>query len=233
MIFLDEHGWVRGHKMIYIDLLIGFLEVGLFSFGGGYAAIPLIRDVVTAHGWLDDEMLTYMIAVSESTPGPIMVNLATYVGSAKAGILGAVTATAAVVFPAFILIVIIVRLASNLVKNSYVQAALGGLKPCIIGIILATGICMVWQNCAAKTGTGAESEVSRMAAAGAEGTTAGLAAEGVSESFAGLGIDIRAVLLTFVLGAVYFGSRKLLKRGISPIGLICIAAAAGAAVYGV
>ena len=150
MIFLDEHGWVRGHNMIYIDLLIGFLEVGLFSFGGGYAAIPLIRDVVTAHGWLDDEMLTYMIAVSESTPGPIMVNLATYVGSAKAGILGAVTATAAVVFPAFILIVIIVRLASNLVKNSYVQAALGGLKPCIIGIILATGICMVWQNCAAK-----------------------------------------------------------------------------------
>ena len=79
--------------MIYIDLLIGFLEVGLFSFGGGYAAIPLIRDVVTAHGWIDDEMLTYMIAVSESTPGPIMVNLATYVGSAKAGILGAVTAT--------------------------------------------------------------------------------------------------------------------------------------------
>ena len=92
---------------------------------------------------------------------------------------------------------------------------------------------MVWQNCAVKTGTGAESEVSRMAAAGTEGTTAGLAAEGVSESFAGLGIDIRAVLLTFVLGAVYFGSRKLLKRGMSPIGLICIAAAAGAAVYGV
>ncbi len=69
--------------MIYFDLFIGFLEVGLFSFGGAYAAIPLIRDVVMAHGWLDDEMLAYMIAISESTPGPIMVNMATYIGSEK------------------------------------------------------------------------------------------------------------------------------------------------------
>jgi chromate transport protein ChrA len=87
--------------MIYLDLLIGFLEVGLFSFGGAYAAIPLIRDVVLAHGWMDDEMISYMIAVSESTPGPIMVNLATYIGSNKGGLLGAVIATTAVVLPAF------------------------------------------------------------------------------------------------------------------------------------
>ena len=63
--------------MILLDLLIGFLEVGLFSFGGVYAAIPLIRDVVLAHGWMDEEMLSYMIAVSESTPGRIRVNLGT------------------------------------------------------------------------------------------------------------------------------------------------------------
>ena len=87
--------------MIYWDLLIGFLKVGLFAFGGAYGAIPLIRDVVLAYGWLDDEMLTYMIAVSESTPGPIMVNLAAYVGSAKAGLPGALIATAAVVLPSF------------------------------------------------------------------------------------------------------------------------------------
>lgn len=67
--------------MIYLELLLGFLKVGLFTFGGGYGAIPLIRDVVLSYGWLDEEMLTYMIAVSESTPGPIMVNLATYIGS--------------------------------------------------------------------------------------------------------------------------------------------------------
>ena len=90
--------------MIFLDLLIGFLEVGLFSFGGAYAAIPLIRDVVLEHEWMDDEMLSYMIAVSESTPGPIMVNLATYVGSNKGGLLGAVIATTAVILPAFFII---------------------------------------------------------------------------------------------------------------------------------
>ena len=67
--------------MTYIELFLGFLKVGCFAFGGAYGAIPLIRDVVLSYGWLDDETLTYMIAVSESTPGPIMVNLATYVGS--------------------------------------------------------------------------------------------------------------------------------------------------------
>ena len=75
--------------MIYLDLFLGFLKVGCFAFGGAYGAIPLIRDVVMSYGWLSDEMLTYMIAVSESTPGPIMVNLATYVGSSQAGFLGA------------------------------------------------------------------------------------------------------------------------------------------------
>ena len=63
--------------MIYMDLFLAFLKVGCFSFGGAYAAIPLIRDVVLSYGWISDEMLTCMIAVSESTPGPIMINLAT------------------------------------------------------------------------------------------------------------------------------------------------------------
>ena len=63
--------------MIYLDLFLGFLKAGCFAFGGAYGAIPLIRDVVLSYGWLSDETLTYMIAVSESTPGPIMVNLAT------------------------------------------------------------------------------------------------------------------------------------------------------------
>ena len=89
--------------MIYFDLFIGFLKVGLFAFGGAYGAIPLIRDVVLSYGWIEDEMLTYMIAVSESTPGPIMVNLATYVGSSQAGFRGALIATTAVVLPSFII----------------------------------------------------------------------------------------------------------------------------------
>lgn len=133
--------------MIYFDLFIGFLEVGFFSFGGAYAAIPLIRDVVMAHGWLDDEMLSYMIAISESTPGPIMVNMATYVGSEKGGLLGAAIATFAVVLPAFIIILLLMVVLNYFLQNGYVKAALSGLKPCIIGIILVTGIFMIVRNC--------------------------------------------------------------------------------------
>ena len=133
--------------MIYLDLFLGFLRVGLFAFGGAYGAIPLIRDVVLSYGWITDEMLTYMIAVSESTPGPIMVNLATYVGSSQAGLLGAFLAMLAVVLPSFVIILLIMIVLKNLLKNKYVQAILRGLKPCVIGIVLSTGIYMILNNC--------------------------------------------------------------------------------------
>ena len=133
--------------MIYLNLFLGFLKVGCFAFGGAYGAIPLIRDVVLSYGWLSDETLTYMIAVSESTPGPIMVNLATYVGSNQGGLLGAAVATLAVVLPSFIIILLVTALMKTALKNKYVQAILRGLKPCVIGIVLATGIYMVWTNC--------------------------------------------------------------------------------------
>jgi len=133
--------------MIYLDLFLGFLKVGCFAFGGAYGAIPLIRDVVLSYGWLSDESLTYMIAVSESTPGPIMVNLATNVGSSQAGFRGAVIATLAVVLPSFFLILLAAAVLKHAVKNPCVQAALRGLKPCVIGIVLATGMYMVIKNC--------------------------------------------------------------------------------------
>ena len=186
--------------MIYADLLIGFLKVGLFAFGGAYGAIPLIRDVVLAYGWLNDEMLTYMIAVSESTPGPIMVNLATYVGSSQAGFPGALIATAAVVLPSFIIILLIMVLLKKLLKDPYVQAILRGMKPCIIGIILATGLYMILHNCV--------------------------------DSSMQFSLNTTAIIMTVVLSAVYFGSGKILKKGISPIGLIGISAVAGIIIYG-
>lgn len=186
--------------MIYLDLLIGFLKVGLFAFGGAYGAIPLIRDVVLSYGWIDDELLTYMIAVSESTPGPIMVNLATYVGSSQAGLWGALIATCAVVLPSFVIILLIMALLKKLLKNPYVQAILRGLKPCIIGVILATGVFMILRNCVGSLGA--------------------------------FSLDTTATLLTLALGAVYFGSRKVRKNGLSPIGLIGLSALAGIAVYG-
>ena len=138
---------------LYLDLFLGFLQVGCFAFGGAYGAIPLIRDVVLSRGWMTDQMLTYMIAVSESTPGPIMVNLATYVGSSQGGLLGAIIATFAVVFPSFIIILLTMAILKNLLKHKYAQAVLRGLKPCIIGIILATGIYMVFNHALANIQT--------------------------------------------------------------------------------
>ena len=133
--------------MIYLDLFLGFLKVGCFAFGGAYGAIPLIRDVIMSYAWLSDETLTYMIAVSESTPGSIMVNLATYVGSNQAGFWGAVVATLAVVLPSFFIILLVTALLKSALKNKYVQAVLRGLKPCVIGIVLATGVYLIVQNC--------------------------------------------------------------------------------------
>lgn len=186
--------------MIYLDLFLGFLKVGCFAFGGAYGAIPLIRDVVLSYGWLSDEMLTYMIAVSESTPGPIMVNLATYVGSSQAGFLGSALATIAVILPSFVIILLIMVLLKTALKNKYIQAVLRGLKPCIIGIILATGCHMVIKNCIPLVSGGV--------------------------------FDIRAFVITALLAIMYFGSRKVLKKGLSPIMLIIISACLGTFVYG-
>ena len=103
--------------MIYWDLFFGFLRVGCFAFGGAYGAIPLIREVALSYGWLDDEAISYMIAVSESTPGPIMINLATYVGSSQAGLWGAVLATLAVVLPSFLIILLAMAVLKTLFQN--------------------------------------------------------------------------------------------------------------------
>lgn len=184
--------------MIYFDLFLGFLKVGCFAFGGAYAAIPLIRDIVLSYGWLNDEMLTYMIAVSESTPGPIMVNLATYVGTSQAGIAGALIATLAVVLPSFIIILLVTALLSKVIKNKYVQAVLRGVKPCMIGIILATGGWMAVKNLFALPFSS---------------------------------VDIRAIVITVILAAVYFGLNRKIQNGISPIMLIVISAVLGMAGY--
>lgn len=186
--------------MILLDLFLGFLKVGCFSFGGAYAAIPLIRDVVLSYGWIDDEMLSYMIAVSESTPGPIMINLATYVGTSQAGIPGALLATFAVILPSFLVIVLVTAVLSKVLKNLYVQAALRGIKPGMIGIILATGVWMILKNLFGPAMNA---------------------------------LDLRALGITAVLAALYFGQKRLGRQLISPIGLIVISAALGIIGYGI
>lgn len=184
--------------MICFDLFIGFLKVGLFSFGGAYGAIPLIRDVVLAYGWLDEDALVRMIAVGESTPGPIMVNLATYVGRSQAGIAGALIATAAVVLPSFVIILLVMTLLRELLKNPYAQALLRGMKPCVIGIVLATGAHLIARNCAGG---------------------------------AGAAVNPTATVMTVLLAGIHFGSRKLWKGGLSPIGLFVLSALFGIAFH--
>lgn len=132
--------------MIYLDLFIGFLKVGLLSFGA-YGAIPIIREIVLSYGWLTDESFSYIIAVSESTPGPLMLNIATYVGNIRGGLPGAVVATVSVVLPSFIIILIITAGMKYLLQKPVVQSMLQGLKPSIIGIILATGCYMLINEC--------------------------------------------------------------------------------------
>ena len=188
--------------MIYLDLLVGFLKVGFFSFGGAYAAIPLIREVVLSYGWVTEEMLTDMIAVSESTPGPIMVNLATYVGTSQAGIPGAAIATLASILPAFVIILLIMAVMKRTLKNPYVQAVMRGLQSCVIGVITAVGCYMLFQNAIRP-----------------------LAAD--KTDF--LPLAVAAALAVIYYGSRKI---KALKKGLSPIALIGISACLGVLVFG-
>lgn len=126
--------------MILLELFLTFFEIGALTFGGGYAMIPFVREQVLVHGWLTEEELLNMIAVSESTPGPIAVNMATFVGSEQAGILGSAAATLGVVLPSFIIILIISALLKNFLKYKGVGAFLSGVRPCVVSLILGTAI---------------------------------------------------------------------------------------------
>jgi len=128
--------------MIYLELFLTFLEVGAVSFGGGYGMISLIGELSIKRGWITESQFMNYIAVSEATPGPIAVNLATFIGSSQAGVLGAFLATLGVVFPAFLIILLIVGLVKNLIKYAGVNAFLNGVRPCAIALIFGTGIVM-------------------------------------------------------------------------------------------
>ena len=126
--------------MILLELFLTFFEIGALTFGGGYAMIPFVREQVLVHGWLTEEELLNMIAVSESTPGPIAVNMATFVGSEQAGILGSAAATLGGVLPSFIIILIISALLKDFLKYKGVGAFLSGVRPCVVSLILGTAI---------------------------------------------------------------------------------------------
>ena len=127
--------------MIYWQLFLSFLQIGMFSFGGGYAALPLIQEqVVTQHGWLSRSEFTDLITISQMTPGPIAVNSATFVGIRLAGFLGALAATFGCILPSCILVTVLSYLYLKYRKMSMLQGVLETLRPAVVSMIAAAGV---------------------------------------------------------------------------------------------
>lgn len=126
--------------MIFLRLFLSFFKIGLFTFGGGYAMLPLIQETVRNQGWLDADSLLNMVAVSESTPGPFAVNMATYIGVRTGGIAGSFFATAGVVLPSFLIILLVASLYERFKKNRIVAGAMTGLKPAVVGLIATAAV---------------------------------------------------------------------------------------------
>ncbi len=188
--------------MIYLELFLNFLQVGAFSFGGGYGMISLIREKVLMHGWLTEEELLNVIAVAESTPGPIAVNMATFVGSEQGGILGSLLATLGVVLPSLVIILFIAALMRNLMKYACVKAFLVGIRPCVVGLILATAVTMFMT-----------------------------AIIGFSEGKEKLGTDFKGIFIFAVLVAISLLGKFVFKKKPSPIVMILISAGLGTLMY--
>ncbi|MFR7484087.1 MAG: chromate transporter [Acutalibacter sp.] len=124
--------------MIYLELFLIFFKIGAFTFGGGYAMLPLIQQEVLSQSWMDLEQLVNFIAVSESTPGPLAVNLSTYIGAETAGLLGALSATIGVVLPSFVIILLVAKFYQAFQTNTLVKGCMNGLRPTVVGMIGAS-----------------------------------------------------------------------------------------------
>lgn len=125
--------------MIYLQLFLEFFKIGLFCFGGAFGMIPLIEETVVKHGWLTEGEFFNLIGVCESTPGPIAVNTATYVGSVMGGPFGSIVATLGVVLPSFLIILLIASVLKNLTDNKCFKGFMRGVKPVVVALILSTG----------------------------------------------------------------------------------------------
>ena len=190
--------------MIYLELFLTFLKIGAFTFGGGYAMISLMRDDCIAQGWLTEGELLNFIAVAESTPGPIAVNMATFVGSSQGGFLGALLATLGVVLPSFFIILLVATLLSHFFRYAGVKAVLGGIRPAIIGMILATAI---------TTALGVFVSL---------GATAKMPT-----------IEWKSMVIFVLICAAWYGWRKWKKSPPSPILLILLSGVLGVVFFGV
>ena len=201
--------------MIYLELFLTFLLIGVMAFGGGYAMIPLVRSFVVSNGWLTTEEVSNIIAIAESTPGPIAVNMATYVGSLQGmandgffgALLGSFLCTLGVVLPAFLIILLIASILKNFKNNKYVNAFLLGIKPIVVGLIISTGLMMIIQCFYVNFTTYNTIFTSKPI------------------------IDWTALAVVVGLIGIRILYKKLLKKNISPILLIIISAGIGMLVF--
>lgn len=180
------------------ELYATFFKIGLFSFGGGYGMLPLMLEETVGRNWLTSAEFANFLAVAESTPGPVSINMATYVGSTQGGLLGSVMATLGVITPSIIVILIIVALLKDFLQYQGVRATLTGMKPVICGMIIATAVDLALTNVFPAI-----------------------------ESFSLEGFSAAAVLITAVIGLVSVAYKKFKKKAVSPIILIVISAALG------
>ena len=122
--------------MIYITLFFEFFKIGLFAVGGGIATLPFLYEIADKYVWLTSDMLADIIAISESTPGPLGINMATYAGYEAAGIPGAITATISLTLPSFLVVITVCKLLNRFSENRYVKSALAGLRPSTVGLVI-------------------------------------------------------------------------------------------------
>lgn len=191
--------------MIYLQLFLTFLEIGAVAFGGGYAMIPLMRDNVLAHGWLSEAEILNMIAVAESTPGPIAVNMATFVGASQGGLLGSAVATLGVVLPAFVIMLVIAALLKNFLEYKGVKAVMRCIRPCAVALILGTSVTLFMSTILGIKG-------------------------GIKN---GINPDIKGLILLALIFAISFAIQKIKGKKPSPILMIGISALLGIVFYGI
>ena len=188
--------------MMLLKLFLTFAKIGLFTFGGGYGMIPLIQQEVIARGWLDAEALYRYIGICESTPGPIAVNMATFIGASQAGLPGSLCATLGVVLPSFIIILQIAAALKSFRDHPLVKAAFTGIKPVVAGMIAATGL-FIALRCAIVN----------------------------FDQLADMAPDWRQIGIAALLGLLTWVWRRVLKRPFSPIAMIAVSVLLGVIIY--
>ncbi len=132
--------------MIYLQLFLEFFHIGLFSFGGGYAALPFLLHIAEVQKWYTVDQLSDMIAIASITPGPVGINVATFAGYETSGILGAFIATTSIILPSFILVIVISELLDKFRTNKYIQSVIRVLKPTGCGLLAAVGVNMFAED---------------------------------------------------------------------------------------